>query len=198
MFLGTINQSNSKIVLGVLESIKYGGIDRMLMNLFPPHNENGLLSMDKSEYSCIMFDFLFYKIAYLLPVHVDIPRCYKYLIITENLLMSESSSFIVSVCKFNYAKISQMVAQLLPPLTLTSKTYNIRSCYHRHLQNGTQYDAVSGWLLYASYYYVTGQFNVTLRLTDYILSRCSPDMIRDDDYDCKKHINCYRQKCILQ
>lgn len=35
---------------------------------------------------------------------------------------------------------------------------------------------MSGWLLYASYYYVIGQINVTLRLTEYVLSRCTPEM----------------------
>ncbi|VDH98321.1 Hypothetical predicted protein [Mytilus galloprovincialis] len=39
-------------------------------------------------------------------------------------------------------------------------------------------DAVTGWLLYASFYYVTEQYNVTLRLTEYILSMNLLDMVR--------------------
>ncbi|VDH97266.1 Hypothetical predicted protein [Mytilus galloprovincialis] len=58
-----------------------------------------------------------------------------------------------------------------------NKTYMIHNCYHRHLQDGLKTDAVSGWLLYASFYYVTGQYNVTLRLIHYILSRCTPNML---------------------
>ncbi|XP_052059533.1 uncharacterized protein LOC127700154 [Mytilus californianus] len=189
MFLGTINESNNKTLLHVLESIKHGGIDGLLMNLFPPDNE-----ITQRESSFFMLDCLFYKIANKIPVPKDISGCHKCLSFTESLLMSESSTFITDVCKYNYAKISQIVAQLLPPPKSISKTYNIPARYHRLLQNGIKTDAVSGWLLYASFYYVTGQFSVTLRLTDYVLSRCSPDMLfKDFDYDCEKHTNCYRQ-----
>ncbi|CAC5406620.1 unnamed protein product [Mytilus coruscus] len=167
------------------------------MNLFPPDNDIRRLSSmlsTKSESSFVMLDCLFYKIANRIPVPTDISDCHKYLSFTESLLMSESSTFITDVCKYNYAKISQIVAQLLPPPKSVSKTYNIPARYHRHLQNGTKTDAVSGWLLYASFYYVTGQFDVTLRLTDYVLSRCSPDMmLKDVDYDCEVHQNCYRK-----
>jgi hypothetical protein len=38
-------------------------------------------------------------------------------------------------------------------------------------------DAVSGWLLYASFYYVLGQYNTTLKIIDHVLSRCTFDMV---------------------
>jgi hypothetical protein len=38
-------------------------------------------------------------------------------------------------------------------------------------------DAVSGWLLYASFYYVLGQYNTTLKIIDHVLLRCTPDMV---------------------
>ncbi|CAC5383823.1 pepT [Mytilus coruscus] len=72
---------------------------------------------------------------------------------------------------------NQNAAQVLPTPNITTETYNIHKLYHRHLLDGTKTDAVSGWLLYASFYYVAGQFDVTLRLTDYVLSRCLPDMV---------------------
>jgi hypothetical protein len=45
--------------------------------------------------------------------------------------------------------------------------------YHKHLHDGTKTDAVSGWLLYASFYYVLGQYNATLKIIDHALSRCN-------------------------
>ncbi|CAC5383825.1 unnamed protein product [Mytilus coruscus] len=90
---------------------------------------------------------------------------------------SKSSTFIIDVCKHFYAEISQKAAQLLPRPTITTDRYNIHKRYHRHLQDGLKADAVTGWLLYASFYYVTGQYCVTLRITDYVLSKCSPAMI---------------------
>ncbi|VDH97898.1 Hypothetical predicted protein [Mytilus galloprovincialis] len=70
--------------------------------------------------------------------------------------------------------IIQIAAQILSP---PNTNYNIHTSYHRHLQNGLQRDAVTGWLLYASFYYVTAQYNVTLKLTEYVLSKCLPDMV---------------------
>ncbi|XP_063408180.1 uncharacterized protein LOC134691543 [Mytilus trossulus] len=87
--------------------------------------------------------------------------------------------------------IIQLAVQLLPP---PNTNYNISTSYHRHLQNGIQKDAVSGWLLYASFYYVTGQFNVTLKLTEYVLSKFFPEMVQlggiyysDADIDNYRH-----------
>ncbi|VDH94023.1 Hypothetical predicted protein [Mytilus galloprovincialis] len=110
----------------------------------------------------------------------DISKCFKALMFIESLIKSQCSTFIVSVCKHHHAELSQYVAQLLPPPSIMTTTYIIQKRYHRHLKDGTKTDAVSGWLLYASFYYVTGQYKVTLRLTDYVLSRCSSDMLLID------------------
>jgi hypothetical protein len=40
--------------------------------------------------------------------------------------------------------------------------------YHKHLHDGIKSDAVSGWLLYASFYYVLGQYNTTLKIIDFV------------------------------
>ncbi|CAC5390046.1 unnamed protein product [Mytilus coruscus] len=101
----------------------------------------------------------------------------------------------MDACKYYYGIISQYAAQYLPPPTTKSKTYNIKKFYHKHLQDGFRTDAVSGWLLYASYYYVTGQYSVTLRLTEYVLSRCKHDMVHvDRDNRKEENINNYRRK----
>ncbi|CAC5426016.1 unnamed protein product [Mytilus coruscus] len=192
-----INQSNNKMLIPVLESIKSGGIDGLIKNLFLPDDRNYHLLKTHSESSSIMLDFIFYRSSGSFAILADISSWYKCLAFTKSLLKSESSAFIIDVCTYNYAEICKYVAQLLPSPNTIGNTYNIRKCYHRHLQYGIKTDAVSGWLLYASFYYVTGQFNVTLRLTDYILSRCSPDMLYiEAAYGCEMcevHTNGYRQ-----
>lgn len=55
--------------------------------------------------------------------------------------------------------------------------YNIHKRYHRYLHEGIKTDAVSGWLLYVSFYYVTRQYEVTLKLTDYVLSIITPNKV---------------------
>ncbi|XP_063418437.1 uncharacterized protein LOC134701237 [Mytilus trossulus] len=187
MFIGKINKRNKNILLGVLESIKFGGIDALVNSLF--QSDNSRLASANSEFPSIMLDFLFYRIKplYFVSNWKSRIECTKYL------LKSESSPFIIDVCTHHNAELSKFVAQLLPSPNAKGNTCNIRKCYHRHLQNGTNTDAVSGWLLYASFYYVTGQFNISLKLTDYVLSRCSPDMKAKEDNNCEVHRNCYRK-----
>ncbi|CAC5356542.1 unnamed protein product [Mytilus coruscus] len=112
--------------------------------------------------------------SYMAPIY---SRFYEVLTFIESLLMYEQSAFIIGVCNHYKAKISQFAAQIRSLPTTVNKEYYMHKRYHRHLQDGTKTDAVSGWLLYASYYYVTGQHKATLELIDYVLSRCTPDMI---------------------
>ncbi|XP_052086554.1 uncharacterized protein LOC127723875 [Mytilus californianus] len=123
----------------------------------------------------------------------DISSYYKRLAMTKSLIKSESSTFLIDLCKYYYFKTSQYLAQLLPPPNTIGNNYNIRKCYNIHLQDCIKTDAVSGWLLYASFYYVTGKFSVTLILTDYVLSRCSPDMVFGCSEPLCKLRNIYRQ-----
>ncbi|XP_071144102.1 uncharacterized protein [Mytilus edulis] len=180
MFLGKINQHNNNSLLSVLNSIKYSGISGLMQNLFhsypckkscyPPYSET-------SEQSILMLEFLFYRLVFMLYSTKRLLRLthnYNVLTFIESLQNSVSSTLHIGVCKFHYAFISQNVAQLLPP---PNTNYNIHTSYHRHLQNGIQRDALTGWLLYASYYYVTGQYNVTLKLTEYMLSKWLPGMV---------------------
>ncbi|XP_071144250.1 uncharacterized protein [Mytilus edulis] len=202
MFLGKINKYNNNSLLSVLSSIKYSGISGLMQNLFhsypckkscnPPYSET-------SEQSIIMLDFLIYRISdWLMNSHKmmsNLTKTYKLLKYIESIQNSESSSFAIGVCKFHYATISQQAAQLLPTLKQINTNYNIHTSYHRHLHDGLQRDAVTGWLLYASFYYVTEQYNVTLRLTEYILSMNLLDMVLlKKNYYGEADLNNYRYR----
>lgn len=190
MFLGKINQNNNKILLSVLESIQIGGIGGLLTNLF--QHETHRLLYPKCESSFMTLDFLFYRIDIIRTPPTNISSCYKVLTLTESFINSESSSFTTSVCQLYYARASQFISQLLPPPRTIQNTYNVRKWYHRHLQDGTRADATSGWLLYASYFYATGQFKATLRLIDFAISRFYL-AFNCLDKECEKHNHSYRQ-----
>ncbi|XP_063408181.1 uncharacterized protein LOC134691544 [Mytilus trossulus] len=202
MFLGKINQYNNYSLLSVLNSIKYSGISGLMQNLFhsypckkkcyPPYSETSVQSI-------IMLDFLFYRIPHLLKngsrMTSNLTKIYKVLKNIKFLQNSESSTFHISVCKYHYASISQQAAQRLPTLKQIKTNYKIRRSYHRHLHDGLQSDAVTGWLLYASFYYVTEQYNVTLRLTEYVLSKCLPDIVcLTESYYSESVIDNYRHR----
>ncbi|XP_071144208.1 uncharacterized protein [Mytilus edulis] len=166
MFLGKIcPDDNNTILLDILCSIKCGGIDGLLHCLYQYDNGRyGLLSTQLKP-SFIMLDLLFYKISHIdFADMYDVSHCLKLLEFTEYLLKSKLSKFIVDVCKCHHAEISQYAAQMLPAPTVKTDWYNLHKRYHRHLHDGIRTDSVSGWLFYASFYYVTGQFNVTLNL----------------------------------
>ncbi|XP_076084349.1 uncharacterized protein LOC143055085 [Mytilus galloprovincialis] len=198
MFLGKINKYNNNSLLSVLSSIRYSGISGLMQNLFhsypckkscyPPYSET-------SEQSILMLDFLFYRISHMLMdgsgMISNLTKKYRLLKYIESIQNSESSTFNIGICKFHYASISQQAAQLLPS---ANTNYNIRTSYHRHLHDGLQRDALTGWLLYASFYYVTEQYNVTLRLTEYILSMNLLDMVRlDQSYYNEADVDNYRR-----
>ncbi|CAC5364715.1 unnamed protein product [Mytilus coruscus] len=194
MFLGKISPDNNKILIHVLDSIKFDGIDGMIQNLCQQNIGHHRLLRTQLERSCVMLDLLFYRISHLnFGLVVGLSQCLKFLKFTEYLLKSKSYTFIVDACKYRHAELSQYAAQLLPTQTVTTEMYNIHKLYHIYLKDGFNTDAVSGWVLYASFYYVTGRFNVTLRLVDYVLSKYSPNMVPTG---CQmyhdRHINYYR------
>ncbi|XP_063406778.1 uncharacterized protein LOC134690697 [Mytilus trossulus] len=181
MFLGKIDQSNNTMLLGVLESIQCKGIDGLIQQLFLLDNDHHYL-LNTSESSFVQLDFLLYRnCCYMIDtIHQCISNYYKALSCIENLLNSESSTFIIYACKFYINCISREMVHLLPPPYTKGDTYRIHKLYHALFQRIIKIDAVSGWLLYASFYYVTGQFKVTLSITDYILSRLSPYLLMTD------------------
>ncbi|XP_076084638.1 uncharacterized protein LOC143055393 [Mytilus galloprovincialis] len=193
MFLGKINIENSKMLINVLYKIKCDGIHGLIHSVFLYENGHHRVLSTQLETSFIMLDLLFYRISHVdLYYKNDISVCLKLLVFIEDLLKSKTCTFIVDVCKHHHAQKSQYTAQLLPAPTVTTERYKTHKRYHRYLQNGIKTDAASGWVLYASFYYVTGQFNVTLGLTDYILSKCSTDMVPMlcQNYQ-DRHIKCY-------
>ncbi|XP_071124155.1 uncharacterized protein [Mytilus edulis] len=181
MFIRKITRNNNHTLLQVLDSIVFGGINGLIENVFPPQSGNYRLLTTDNDISFVKLDFLFYRICGLVTVTNE-SSCYNMVTILkfiEFLLKSESSPFVVDACKYHYAKISQYAAQILPTPTTKDETkkYSMHKCNRRHLQNSIKTDAVSAWLLYASFYYVTGQYTIALRLIDYVLSRCTLDMV---------------------
>ncbi|VDI82312.1 Hypothetical predicted protein [Mytilus galloprovincialis] len=196
MFLGKINIENSKMLIHVLYKIKCDGIHGLIQSVFLYENGHHRLLSTQLETSFIMLDLLFYRISDVdFGKKSDISVCLKSLVFIEDLLKSKTCTFIVDICKHYHAKMCQYASQLLPAPAVTTERYNTHKRYHRYLQNGIKTDAVSGWVLYASFYYVTGQFNVTLGLTDYILSRCSTDMVPMSCHNYQdRHIKCYNNR----
>ncbi|VDI54379.1 Hypothetical predicted protein [Mytilus galloprovincialis] len=133
---GKINPSYNKILLGVLESIKFGGIGGLITSVFKPNNENHRLLNTHSETSSIMLDFLFYRIIEELYKErsKDLSIWYKRLAFAKSLLTSESCTFIIDVYKHHYAEISQYVPQILPKPNTIGNKYKIQKCYLKHLQ----------------------------------------------------------------
>jgi hypothetical protein len=169
MFRGKINRSNSLILLNVLQRVRNGEYGTFTVNaLF-----NSVAVLPEP---CIKLELFLYMVIHT-PIEVDIEREYILLSFIKSLAMSQSSSILSGICKYYYAMTNQVIVQQLPfPTTNKSNAHVIRR-YHKHLHDGTKADAVSGLLLYASFYYVLGQYNTTLTIIDHVLSRCTPDMI---------------------
>ncbi|XP_063407224.1 uncharacterized protein LOC134690970 isoform X2 [Mytilus trossulus] len=189
MFLEKITPDNNTMLLCVLNTLLVDGVERLISGLFPLTNRHNI---SKSECSFIKLDLLFYRISGSRVVR-HMSECYNVQTLTESLRKSERSTFISDVCQYEYNRISKFAVQLLPPPIVINKEFDILNFYHRHLQDYIKTDAVSGWLLYASFYYVTGQYNVTLKLIDYVLSRCSPNMVNMEYIYCEERINSYTQ-----
>ena len=54
------------------------------------------------------------------------------------------------------------------------KQYRRRLCY---LTQNIHHDAVSGWLMLASFYYKMKQYNTALYIISYALSKCTPEKV---------------------
>jgi hypothetical protein len=82
--------------------------------------------------------------------------------------MSQSSSILSGLCKYYYALTSSNFVQKLPFPTTNIRYARVKQRYHKNLDDGTNSDAATGWLLYASFYYALGQYNATLRIIDHV------------------------------
>ncbi|CAC5389564.1 unnamed protein product [Mytilus coruscus] len=172
MFQGKVNTSNNQILLSALDNIIGDGTSGQISNVV----SKGLASTMKSS-STIQQDFLFDKIFAQFGNPKKISHCYRGLVTITSLLHSESSEYVRYVCKRWKSKINQYMLQQLPCPVIGHNVENIRRRYHKHLQEAIKHDAVTGWLLYASFNYVIGQYNIAIQITDYVLSKCTPDKV---------------------
>jgi hypothetical protein len=170
MFRGKISRSNSRQLLNVLERLRNGERTFLSVNTFL--NSEAVL-----HESCSKLELFCYKVIWN-NMEVDLENGHVQLSFIKSLAMSHSSSILSGICKYNYAIASQMIVQKLPFHTTNIPNAHVIRSYHKHLHDGTKSDAVTGWLLYASFYYVLGQYNTTLKIIDHVLSRCTPDMIK--------------------
>jgi hypothetical protein len=152
MFRGKINQYNSRQLLDVLERLRNG--ERQVFTVNALFNRDAVL-----HESCIKLELFVYK--FITNIKVNLENGYMLLSFIKSLAMSQSSSILSGICKYYYAVISQYIAQKLPFPTTNKPNLHVIRRYHKHLHDGTKSDAVTGWLLYASFYYVLGQYNTT-------------------------------------
>jgi hypothetical protein len=190
MFRGKINRANSQQLLNVLERIRNG--EREVLTVNTLFNSEAVLHA-----SCVKLELFWYRVI-TNDFKFDIEKRYTMLSFIKSLAMSQSSSILSGIYKYSYAMISQNIVQKLPLPTTNKLNVHVIRRYHKHLHDGTMADAVTGWLLYASFYYVHGQYNTTLKIIDHVLSRCTPDMIKlrrvnynTDDITCyKQNVGC--------
>jgi hypothetical protein len=169
MFRGKINRSNSRLLLTILERLRNG--EREVFTVNTLFNSEAVI-----HESSIKLEVFIYRVSENHFV-VDIEQAYIMLCFIKSLAMSYSTSILSGICKYYYASTSQMIVQMLPFPTTNKPNVHVIRRYHKHLHDGTKTDAVSGWLLYASFYYVLGQYNTTLKIIDHVLSRCTPNML---------------------
>jgi hypothetical protein len=75
--------------------------------------------------------------------------------------------------------ICSVAVELEPVLSVNRnkekyKQYRRRLCY---LTQNIHHDAVSGWLMLASFYYKMKQYNTALYIISYALSKCTPEKV---------------------
>jgi hypothetical protein len=169
MFRGKINRANSWLLINVLERLRNGEREALTVNTL--FNSEAVL-----HDSCVKLEVFWYRV-FNCAIQFEIEKGYTMLNFIKSLAMSQSSSILSAICKYYYASTSQIIVHKLPFPTTNIRYAHVIQRYHKHLHDGTKSDAMSGWLLYASFYYVLGQYNTTLKIIDHVLSRCTPDMI---------------------
>ena len=144
MFYGKINRSNNCQLLNVLERLRND--ERGILTVNTLFNSESML-----HESYIKLEWLWYKVNFNYR-GIKLKKGYALLCFINSLAMSQSSSILSGICKYYYALTSQDIAQQLPfPTTNIHNAHVIRD-YHKHLHDGTKSDAVTGWVLYASFY----------------------------------------------
>ncbi|VDI42874.1 Hypothetical predicted protein [Mytilus galloprovincialis] len=180
LFKGKINLSNNKTLLSVLSDMKYHGIEALYHKVL---SSNDIVTfspfidhVERDE--PFKLELLFYKIFSTAIACIASSNMEKYcftLALLKNISLSESSLFLRDVFKFYHGFFNQQVTQML--FLSFSKNKHRYYLNRKILRDGTMADASSGWLLSACFFYTMKNYNVSLRIVDYILSRCSPDML---------------------
>jgi hypothetical protein len=186
MFHGKINGSNSRLLLTILERLRNGEHEDFTVNTL--FNSKVVL-----HESCVKLELFIYRVIGYND-NFDKKDRYTLLSFIESLVMSHSTRILSEICKYYYAMTSQRIVQMLPFHTTNKANVHVIRRYHKHLHDGTKSDAVNGWVLYASFYYILGQYNTTLKIIDHVLSRCTPNMLmlHVDNYTTER-IKYYKQ-----
>ncbi|XP_071125230.1 uncharacterized protein [Mytilus edulis] len=170
MFRGKINASNNKRLLVDIYCIKCMG-NTILNSVL---KRQCLLLPDLLDESEVKQDFLLFRTFVILPPKwTDGLRALAFV---ESVRKDEPSSLILSLLERFHDNINKHLVQLSPPVSTLNTKANFRR-YSKHLNDAVKTESVSGLLLYASFYYVTGKIATTLELIDNVLLRCTPEKI---------------------
>ena len=87
-----------------------------------------------------------------------------------------------------------MIVQMLPlPWHCGNKGQSLRR-HHNHLRDSMRTDAVPGWILYACLYYKLRNYQTTLYLLEFVLSRFERGMIPIRLENCQHVKHFYQHK----
>lgn len=174
MFKGKIDMSNKHILLKVLDRIKSRSAQSLLHHLFRGMDSKALSSLTKIK-SATKLETLFFRTLNI-DICNNIDTAFGILRFLKTLSKKESSIFMKDVCKFYHAFVSQHIIQIVP-LSLVSNKY-FYNIFRKLFRNSTYSDSITGWVLYATYYYKLEQYNVALKIIHYVLTSCiSENMI---------------------
>ncbi|CAC5375207.1 unnamed protein product [Mytilus coruscus] len=190
MFIGKIDHSNNYILLNILHKIKRN----TLSFIFYRYLWKTLSASSTMTVSSMKLDFLSFRL-FSESCTSNVDQGYKTLQFIENLAISELSKLSLGMYEYIKAEIHQILAQMVPLPCHSKKDDVSRKSIQKHLQEGTKTDSVSGWVLYASFYYVCKQYKIALQIIDHVMSRCTPDMVELGiaTYN-ENHTNDYQQK----
>ncbi|XP_052083838.1 uncharacterized protein LOC127721192 [Mytilus californianus] len=190
MFIGKIDHSNNYILLNILHKIKRN----TLSFIFYRYLWKTLSASSVMTESSVKLDFLSFRL-FSESCTSNVDQGYKTLQFIENLAISERSKLSLGMYEYIKAEIHQILAQMVPLPCHSKKDDVSRKSIQKHLQEGTKTDSVSGWVLYASFYYVCKQYKIALQIIDHVMSRCTPDVVELGiaTYN-ENHTNDYQQK----
>lgn len=174
MFKGKINESNNKMLYTVLNNVRFQAIGRLCSHATKTFMRNKIVLPTIRQYSNADLEILFYRIVEISTI-TSVAKGFKVLSLIKNMSFSMTSSVLKGVYHYYYCVISQQIAHMIPVSLLYNKTHYM--FYRRFFNEFKESDAVSGWVLYASYHYILGHYNAALKIVEYVLSRCSTNLL---------------------